>query len=110
MPRTRLVWHLFAGWCGLVVALLGGFFWLSSVQLARLADDAGQQRLVDAALGLARTATTADGGIDVAAFEDRAREAGPTAGVTFELFTADGRPHAAADTEPAATGDPRLVA
>ncbi|MFN9367636.1 MAG: hypothetical protein ACK6CT_02555, partial [Planctomycetia bacterium] len=49
MPRTPLAWHIFAGWCGLVAALLAGCFWLSSVQLARLAEDAERRRLLDVA-------------------------------------------------------------
>ena len=49
MPRTPLVWHIFAGWCGLVAALLAGCFWLSSVQLARLAEEAQRRRLLDVA-------------------------------------------------------------
>jgi two-component system phosphate regulon sensor histidine kinase PhoR len=49
MPRTPVVWHIFAGWCGLVAALLAGCFWLSSVQLARLAEEAQRRRLLDVA-------------------------------------------------------------
>ena len=37
MPRTRLAWHLFAGWCVLVAAVLAGCYWVASVQMAALA-------------------------------------------------------------------------
>ncbi|MFN7811378.1 MAG: hypothetical protein ACK5SI_01795, partial [Planctomycetia bacterium] len=49
MPRTPLVWQIFAGWCGLTAAVLAGCFWLASVQLARLADEAQRRRLFDVA-------------------------------------------------------------
>ena len=109
MPRTRLVWHLFAGWCGLVLALLGGFFSLSSVQLARLADDAARQRLVDAALALARTATTTDGTIDAAAFRVQSREAAGAVGADFELYSPAGAPFDTATADSAAVREPRLL-
>jgi two-component system phosphate regulon sensor histidine kinase PhoR len=53
MPRTRLTWHLFAGWCGLVAVVLAGCLWLGSVQLARLATEAQRQRLLELGQGLA---------------------------------------------------------
>jgi two-component system phosphate regulon sensor histidine kinase PhoR len=53
MPRTRLTWHLFAGWCGLVAVVLAGCLWLGSVQLARLATEAQRQRLLELGRGLA---------------------------------------------------------
>ena len=40
MPRTRLFWHLFVGWCAAVLVTLGAGFWIASVQFAGLADDA----------------------------------------------------------------------
>ena len=53
MPRTRLVWQLFAGWCVLVIAVCGACFWLASMELARLAEEAQLRRMADAAAGLA---------------------------------------------------------
>ena len=53
MARSRFVWHVFAGFCALVAAVVVGCFWLSSVQLARLADAAQLQRVADVATGLA---------------------------------------------------------
>jgi len=49
MPRTRFVWHLFAGWCALAATVCGGCFWLASVELARLADQSQLRRMTDAA-------------------------------------------------------------
>ena len=37
MPRTSLAWRLFAGWCSLVAALLVGWYWLASLELAGFA-------------------------------------------------------------------------
>ena len=59
MPRTRLVWHLFVGWCVLVGGVLVACFWLSSVRLAEFADGGQRRRLADAA-----TAVTALLGTD----------------------------------------------
>ncbi|MCE2727491.1 MAG: ATP-binding protein [Planctomycetaceae bacterium] len=59
MPRTRLVWHLFVGWCALVSGMLVACFWLSSVRLAEFADGAQRRRLSEAA-----TAVTALLGVD----------------------------------------------
>jgi two-component system phosphate regulon sensor histidine kinase PhoR len=59
MPRTRLVWHLFVGWCALVGGVLVACFWLSSVRLAEFADGGQRRRLADAA-----TAVTALLGTD----------------------------------------------
>jgi two-component system phosphate regulon sensor histidine kinase PhoR len=53
MPRNRLVWHLFAGWCGLVVGVLVACFWLSSVRLATLADAAERRRVAEVAATVA---------------------------------------------------------
>ena len=53
MPRTRFVWQLFAGWSALVAVVFAACFWLASVQLARLADEAQTRRMADAAAGLA---------------------------------------------------------
>jgi two-component system phosphate regulon sensor histidine kinase PhoR len=57
MPRTRLVWHLFAGWCGLVACGLVAASWLASVELARLSEEASFRRMDD----VARLATGSEG-------------------------------------------------
>ena len=91
MPRTRLVWRLFAAWCSLVAAVLAGCYWLASLQLAGLADESLRQRLVDAANRLVATVAPAGGPVDPAAFTAalRGRPGGPTVGL--DLLAADGR-------------------
>ncbi len=73
MPRTPLVWQIFAGWCGLTAAVLAGCFWLASVQLARLADEAQRRRLFDVADRVSRL-LPADAQVDAEAFRRAARE------------------------------------
>jgi two-component system phosphate regulon sensor histidine kinase PhoR len=92
MPRTRLVWHLFAGWCVLVAVALAGFYWVASVQMAALTTASQRQRLADAAASLAADAADARGGLDLDAFEARARGYAATAGIEAELLTAAGDP------------------
>lgn len=59
MPRTRLVWHLFAGWCGLVASGLVVCAWMASVELARLADVSEYRRMQDVAEMTATTTPSA---------------------------------------------------
>ena len=49
MPRTRLLWQLFAAVCVLMVGVFAVGSWLTSVEMARLADEAAFLRLEDAA-------------------------------------------------------------
>ncbi len=49
MPRTRLVWHLFASWCGLVIATMVAMSWRASVGLARLSQEGEYRRMQDVA-------------------------------------------------------------
>jgi two-component system phosphate regulon sensor histidine kinase PhoR len=90
MPRTRLAWRLFAGWCSLVAVVLAGCTWLASVQLARQADAAERRRLTDAAVTVAAGIAPAGGPLDVTAFAERARTLRPNADVSLELVSADG--------------------
>jgi two-component system phosphate regulon sensor histidine kinase PhoR len=90
MPRTRLAWRLFVGWCSLVAAVLAGCTWLASVQLARLSDTAAQRRLTESAATLTAGMAKGDGPIDVAAFAERARAVRPNAEMTLELMSPDG--------------------
>ncbi len=92
MPRTRFVWHLFAGWCVLVAAVLAGCYWLASVQLAALATESQRQRLGDLAKGLAAAATGPEGSLDPAAFTFQARRLEAAAGIEAELLGPDGLP------------------
>lgn len=73
MARSRFVWHVFAGFCALVAAGMLGCFWLSSVQLARLADAAQLQRVADVATGLAATFPEPSRPLDAATFTDSTR-------------------------------------
>jgi len=68
MPRPRYSWHLFAGWCALVSLVLGACYWLASVELARLADQAQFRRMREVATGLASAAQTASEPVDPTAF------------------------------------------
>jgi two-component system phosphate regulon sensor histidine kinase PhoR len=92
MPRTRLVWHLFAGWCGLVAAGLVVVSWLASVELARLSDDGEYRRMED----LARMASEsmpedpADTGA-LAAWQLSTQALSRSVGLQLELLAADGR-------------------
>jgi len=90
MPRTRLVWHLFSGWCGLVAAVLAGCLWLGSVQLSRLATEAQRQRLVELGSGLARMLgdTQAPG----AAFRRELERFTAAADIEVTLLAGDGGP------------------
>ena len=92
MPRTRLLWHLFVGWCVLLAGVLAGCFWLSSLRLADLASMEQRRRLVDAATGVVRLAVTSDGTIDTERFRARAADAAEANGMGLELYGADGAP------------------
>lgn len=74
MPRSSLFWHLFAGWCAVVAATLVAGFWIASVQLAGLADEALAARLADAARGLVATLPGGDPTADSAAFATAAEK------------------------------------
>jgi two-component system phosphate regulon sensor histidine kinase PhoR len=91
MPRTRFVWQLFAGWCVLVALVCAACFWIASMQLARLADEAHLRRLADAAAGLAAILPEDSESLTADVFAERAREVAATARVTFDLLAPDGR-------------------
>ncbi len=92
MPRTRFIWQLFAGWCGLVTLVLGACFWLASVQLARLADESQLRRMADAAAGLATLVARDEGTAVDAATRSAAAEIARVARVGFEALACDGSP------------------
>jgi two-component system, OmpR family, phosphate regulon sensor histidine kinase PhoR len=110
MPRTRLVWHLFAGWCVLVGVVLAGFYWVASVQMAGLATESQQQRLADAAASLATDAGNGNGELDSAIFAARARGMRAAAGIEAELLTIKGGSPGAADTADPPRSDAAEVA
>ncbi len=91
MPRTRLVWHLFAGWCGLVAAGLAVVSWLASVELARLSDAGEYRRMEDVANMAAETIPEDTADADrVAAWQRSAQRLSQSAGMQLELLAADG--------------------
>ncbi|NBW96097.1 MAG: HAMP domain-containing protein [Planctomycetia bacterium] len=92
MPRTRFVWQLFAGWSALVAVVFAACFWLASVQLARLADEAQTRRMADAAAGLAARLPEDAGSMRDEAFLAAGREIARTARVSVDLFAGDGAP------------------
>jgi len=90
MPRSRLVWRLFAGWTSLVAVVLAGCTWLASVQLARLADEAERRRLAEAATRMAARLAVDGADRDAAAFAAEARAVLPAADVVLELLSPAG--------------------
>jgi len=99
MPRTRLVWHLFAGWCLLMTAVLTVCLWLGSVQLANVAVDAQRQRLMDLGRGLVSLVDDAEAPGDAASLEAIAGFAMPE-GIDVALLAGDGQPLAGAAPTP----------
>jgi len=90
MPRSRFVWHVFAGWCAMGAALLVGCFWLASLQLARLADVAQLERVADTATGLAGLLATRSQPVDPAEFADATRRVAGGPRMLIDLLAADG--------------------
>ena len=100
MPRTRLVWHLFAGWCLLVGGVLVACFWLSSVRLAEFAADA-QRRSLAAAAAAAASLLDRDGRpVDPPAFLAATAGLRAGAGIDVELRDPAGARLAIAGEEP----------
>jgi len=90
MARSRFVWHVFAGFCAVVAAVLLGCFWMASLQLARLADAAQLERVADAATGLAGLLSTRSAPVDPAEFGDAARRLAGGSTMRMDLLDADG--------------------
>jgi two-component system phosphate regulon sensor histidine kinase PhoR len=91
MPRPRFFWHLFVGWGALLVAVVAACFFLASLALARLADEAQLRRMTDAAAGLAARLPADPAAATAESFAAAAEEICRTAGVTMDLLAADGR-------------------
>jgi hypothetical protein len=85
MPRTRLFWHLFVGWCAAVLVTLGAGFWIASVQFAGLADDALAARLTDSARALVATLPAADPSADREGFRQAAAALERSSGIRCTL-------------------------
>jgi two-component system phosphate regulon sensor histidine kinase PhoR len=92
MPRTRFVWQLFAGWCVLVATTGAACFWVASMQLARLAEEAQLRRMADAAAGLADILARDVVPPTPESFAAAAGEIAATARVNFDLLAIDGTP------------------
>jgi two-component system phosphate regulon sensor histidine kinase PhoR len=90
MPRTSLLWHLFAGWCSLVATVLVGCYWLASVRLADLADTAQRRQLREIAATVLN-GMPGEAIPDADAFAALTRAACGTSAVTLELLDAAGR-------------------
>ena len=104
MPRTRLVWHLFVGWCVLTAAVLAGCFWLGSVQIGTLATEGERTRLEELGRRLAVALATAGSG--GAARDDQLRQFAATTGLEVELLDPAGQTLAAAPPRPLSTSRP----
>ncbi|MFM7245000.1 MAG: ATP-binding protein [Planctomycetaceae bacterium] len=88
MPRTRLFWHLFVGWCAAVLVTLAAGFWIASVQFAGLADDALAARLADSARALVATLPGADPAADEEGFRQAAAALERSSGIRCTLTSA----------------------
>jgi len=91
MPRTRLVWHLFAGWCALVTGVLIASFWLASVRLAEFADAAERRRLADAAAATTGMLTAGGRPADPESFAAAVAGMRAAAGIEVDLLDPAGR-------------------
>ena len=90
MPRTRLVWQLFAGFSVLLTAAIAAAFWVASVQLAGQADESLRQRLADAARSLAMLEADRDGPPNAAAFENHAQTVRTATRIDCRLIASGG--------------------
>jgi two-component system phosphate regulon sensor histidine kinase PhoR len=91
MPRSRIAWRWFAAWCLLVVAVVVGCQWLASVELARLADAAHVERMLETARTLS-TVLPDDPADDSAWAADVARRTGGNPETLIEVFDMAGQP------------------
>lgn len=89
MPRTRLFWHLFVGWCAAVLVTLAAGFWIASVQFAGLADDALAARIADSARALVATLPAADPNADRDGFRKAAAALERSSGIRCTLAPSD---------------------
>lgn len=89
MPRTRLFWHLFVGWCAAVLVTLAAGFWIASVQFAGLADDALAARIADSARALVATLPAADPNADRDGFRKAAAALERSSGIRCTLAQSD---------------------
>lgn len=91
MPRPRFFRHLFVGLGTLLVAVVAACFFLASLQLARLADEAQLRRMTDAAAGLVAWLPADLATVKAESFATATAEIARTAGVSMDLLAADGQ-------------------
>jgi two-component system phosphate regulon sensor histidine kinase PhoR len=89
MPRSRLFWHLFVGWFAVVAATLASGFWIASVQLAGLADEALAARLATAAETLVATLPADGQALDTGRFTAAAASLREATGIRCTLVAGD---------------------
>ncbi|MGA1617311.1 MAG: ATP-binding protein [Pirellulales bacterium] len=106
MPRTRLVWHLFATYMVAVATVMAGCYWLASLQLARLADETQFQQMTTLATGLAGAHSAFPQAGDQRIAQQLVRHLSIPAGMSFELLDGGGERLPDSVLEPGDHADP----
>jgi len=91
MLRNRFAWHLFVTATVAVVTLMVGCYWLASLGLARLADEAAFQEMTALATGLADVLPDLDDAAQRQRFEKVARGLTRPAQLVFEVLDRQGQ-------------------
>ncbi len=91
MLRNRFAWHLFVTATVAVVTLMVGCYWLASLGLARLADEAAFQEMTALATGLADVLPDLDDAAQRQHFEKVARGLTRPSQLVFEVLDRQGQ-------------------
>jgi two-component system phosphate regulon sensor histidine kinase PhoR len=91
MLRNRFAWHLFVTATVAVVTLMVGCYWLASLGLARLADEAAFQEMAALATGLADVLPDLDDAAQRQHFEKVARGLTRPSQLVFEVLDRQGQ-------------------
>ncbi len=91
MLRNRFAWHLFVTATVAVVTLIVGCYWLASLGLARLADEAAFQEMTALATGLADVLPDLDDAAQRQHFEKVARGLTRPSQLVFEVLDRQGQ-------------------
>lgn len=91
MSRNRFAWHLFVTAAVAGVTLMVACYWLASLGLAALADEAAFQHLTDTAIGLTEMLPDLEDPAGRKQFERHARGLIDRSGLTFEVLDREGR-------------------
>ena len=91
MLRNRFAWHLFVTATVAVVTLIVGCYWLASLGLARLADEAAFQEMTALATGLADVLPDLDDAAQRQRFEEVARGLTRPSQLVFEVLDRQGQ-------------------